>query len=83
MATRAPLTFPAPAGMADLLAEVVSGVAGGSKAAWRKRIGPVERLPTWRHVTPNWRVAPTGSVQQRSMIEHAVEIVRAEHPYVG
>lgn len=83
MATRVPITYPAPTEMADLLAEVVAGVAGGSKAAWRRRVGKVEQLPTWRHVTHNWRVVPTGTAEQRDVIERAVAVVRAEHPYVA
>ena len=83
MASPAPLKFPAPSDMAALLAEVVSGVAGGTKAAWLKRIGEVEQVPTWRHVTHNWHVSPTGSADQREVIERAIQVVRAEHPYVG
>ena len=82
MAARAPITFPASSELADLLAEIVAGVAGGSKVACRKRVGDVERLPAWRHVTHNWRVTPTGTAEQREVIERAAQIVRAEHSYV-
>jgi hypothetical protein len=30
----------------------------------------------------NWQVSPGGSAEQREVIEKAVEVVRAEHPYV-
>ena len=83
MASPAPISFPAPAEMATLLAEVVSGVAGGTNADWRKRIGVVERLPTWKHVTHNWRVQPSGTAEQKDVIERAMQVVRAAHPYVA
>lgn len=83
MAALAPITFCSAAEIADLLATVIQGVAGGTKAGWRKAIGPVERLPTWQYVRFNWRVSPTGSPAQRETIESAVQIVRPEHPYIA
>ena len=82
MATAAAITFLSSGELADLLATVIQGVAGGTKAGWRKAIGPVERLPTWQYVRFNWRVNPTGSPAQRETIKRAVEVVRAEHPYI-
>ena len=83
MASPARISFPAPSEMAALLAEVVAGVAGGSKPEWRKKIGVVERLPTWNHVTHNWRVQPSGTDEQKDVIERAMQVVRAAHPYVA
>jgi hypothetical protein len=65
-----------------LLAHVLAGVAGGTEAKWRRLIGPVEKLPTWRHVRFNWQVMPTGTAVEREVIGKAVDIVRAEHPYI-
>lgn len=81
MATRpAPMT---PAEIGDLLATVIAGVAGGTKARWRKAIGPIEKLPTWKHVRFNWRVSPHVKPEERDVIQRAVEVVRAEHPYIA
>jgi hypothetical protein len=66
-----------------LLAHVLASVAGGTEAKWRRLIGPVEKLPTWRYVRFNWQVTPTGSVAERQVINKDVDIVRAEHPYIS
>ena len=78
MATLAPLTTDE---LRDLLAHVIAGAAGGSEASWRKLIA-IERVPTWRFVRFNWLVEPTGTAEQRAVIEKAVEIERGEHPYI-
>jgi hypothetical protein len=65
-----------------LLATMIAGAAGGTKARWRKAIGPVEQLPTWRNIHCNWRVSPRGSHEDCAVVEQVVAIVRAEHPYV-
>ncbi len=78
MATR--VHFPTPDELTDLLATVIAGVAGGTKARWRKAIGPVEQLPTWCNIHCNWRVTARGSDEDRAVVEQAVAIVRAEHP---
>jgi hypothetical protein len=77
MATLAPSTTDE---LRDLLAHVIAGAAGGTEAAWRKRIA-IERVPTWRHVRYNWLAEATGTVEQRAVIAKAVEIVRSERPY--
>ena len=81
MATRAAAMSPNE--IADLLATVIAGAAGGTKARWRKAIGPLEKLPTWRYVRFNWRVTPRVKSEERKIIDQAVEIVRAEHPYIA
>ena len=65
-----------------LLATLLAGAAGGTEAKWRRLIGEMELLPSWKYVRFNWRVAPTGSVKEREAIDKAVEVVRTEHPYV-
>lgn len=69
--------------MRDLLAEMLEGAAGKTRAYWRKAIGPVEHLtPIHMHVRCNWRVHPQGTAGDVEVIGRAVEIVRSQHPYV-
>lgn len=65
-----------------LLAHLLAGVTDASEAAWRRRIGTIERYPTWKYVRFNWGVAPRVSGANLIAIDKAVEIVRAEHPYI-
>lgn len=74
--------FPTNDELVDLLATVIAGAAGGTKARWRRAIGPVEQLPTWCNIHCNWRVSPCGTGEERAVVEQAVAIVRAEHPYI-
>lgn len=83
MASRPAITFMTGDELATTLAAVIAGVAGGTTGKWRKIIGRVERLHTWQHVTHNWRVEPSGTWAERQMVEQAVKIVRAEHPYIA
>ena len=69
--------------MAQLLATIIAGTAGGTTGRWRKLIGRVEKLSTWNNVRCNWRVHPSGSAQEQRIIDQAAEVVRSEHPYVG
>ena len=75
--------IPTPAGLADLLVELLTGAAGGTEAEWRSAIGDVEKLPTWANVRSNWAVHPTGTAGQLAAIKKAVEVVRAAHPYAS
>lgn len=68
--------------MRDMLAHIIAGVAGDEEEAWRKRVS-VEKVPIWKFVRHNWLVHPKGTAKQRELIEKAVEIVRAEHPYIA
>ena len=68
--------------LAQLLASVIAGVAGGTAGRWRKLIGPVEQLPTWCNVRCNWRIEPRGTEAQREVIEQAAAVVKVGHPYV-
>jgi hypothetical protein len=67
----------------ELIATLLAGAAGGSADRWKRLIGDVERLPTWRFVRFNWRIEPSGTPTERATIAKAVEVVRAEHPYVA
>lgn len=83
VATRAPPAFPSAGGIADLLVTVIKGVAGRTERDWRKAVGQIERLPTSRYVIHHWRAAPAGSPAERDLVERAVAVVRAEHPYIA
>lgn len=69
--------------MRDLLATLLEGAAGGARENWLRALGPVEQLPTHLNVRCNWRVRPKGKKAELAAIERAVELVRAEHPYVA
>ncbi|MDB5575593.1 MAG: hypothetical protein JWR80_769 [Bradyrhizobium sp.] len=77
------MPVPTPNELADILAIMLAGAAGGTKAKWRKIIGTVEKLPTWANVRSNWRVYPKASPADLATIGKAVEIARAAHPYVA
>lgn len=65
-----------------LLAEILSGAAGGTKAYWLELIGPVNILPISTNTHCNWSVSPIATGEEMVAITKAIEIVRAEHPYV-
>jgi hypothetical protein len=69
-------------GIRRLLAHVLAGVAGGTGAKWRRLIGPMEKLPTWRNTRFHWRTAARGTAAEREVIGKAVDIVRAQHSYI-
>ena len=69
--------------LGDLLVKVIQGVAGGTAANWRRAVGKIQRVETWRFVAFNWLVTPTGSRSERETVDKAVAIVRAEHPYIA
>jgi hypothetical protein len=70
--------------MRDLLATLLEGAAGKSRGHWLKAIGEVEHLtPIHMHISGNWRVHPTGSKADMEAIVRAVDVVRAQHPYVS
>ena len=67
----------------DLHATMLEGAAGGAREHWLDVIGPVEKLPTHLNLHCNWAVHPKGKKAELAAIERAVELVRAEHPYVA
>lgn len=67
----------------DMLAEMLAGAVGGSKAHWLELIGTVESLPLIGNVKSNWRIAPIATGEDLRAIVAAAELVRAEHPYVA
>ncbi len=72
-----------PEQLRDLMANLLEGAAGETCEHWRGAIGDVKQLePLWANVRTNWAVEPQGRKSDLRAIEHAVEVVRAEHPYV-
>lgn len=69
--------------MRELLATLLEGAAGQSRNHSRKALEPVEKLPTHSHVRCNLRVPRTANKRDLNAIKHAIELVRAEHPYVA
>jgi hypothetical protein len=43
----------------------------------------VEKLPIAMNVKSNWQVTPNGRAADKKAIGQAVDIVRAQHPYVA
>ena len=52
-------------------------------AIWVKCVGPVEKLPIATDTRCDWRVEPNSKPGELDVIARAVEVVRAEHPYVA
>ena len=65
-----------------LLITLLCGVSGGGESRWALVIGDIERHPMVNDILCNWTVNPKGTTRERAAIAKAVEIVRAEHPYV-
>ena len=80
MATR--VYFYTPDEPTDLMATVIADAAGGGKACWRKAIGPVEQLLTWRNIRSNWWVEPRGDDHGRAVSSQAAAILSAENPCI-
>lgn len=77
------MSTPSPNELAALLAHILADTTDGDEESWREIIGPVHKLPVIDNVQCNWVVIPGGTAKQRSAVAKAVEVVRAEHPYVG
>jgi hypothetical protein len=67
----------------DLLVGLLVGAAGGARGRWEAMIGPITVVPIWQNVDSNWSVRPTATGDELGAIRKVVELVRAEHPYVG
>lgn len=70
------------ADIAEMLAEMLAGAAGGTRDRWAELIGPVEFLPIAMNVHSNWRISPIATGDELRAIATAAELLRAEHPYV-
>jgi len=72
-----------PEAMREFLATLLQGAAGETRDHWERAIGPVEKLPIHLNLHCNWRIRPKASKRDMRAIEHAVALVRTEHPYVA
>ncbi len=72
-----------PKELGDLLRTLLAGAAFGTKEAWATKVGAVEKLPIATNVRSNWQVTPSGRAADKKAISQAVDIVRAQHPYVA
>ena len=66
-----------------LLAKLLAGVAGGSEATWKRKLGPVTKLPIHTNIRSNWAIEPTGKAADLEAIAKAADVVRGAHPYVA
>jgi hypothetical protein len=55
--------------MSHLLAHMLAGVADGTEAKWRKLVGPMQLMPTWKHVRHNWLVQARSFEPERKLAE--------------
>ncbi|WP_293873206.1 hypothetical protein [Sphingomonas sp. UBA978] len=69
--------------LGELLTTLLAGAAGGTKKDWAAKVGVVEKLPIAMNVKSNWQVTPNGRAADKKAIGQAVDIVRAQHPYVA
>ena len=67
----------------ELLVTLLSGATGKPAAHWRSALGEVEMLPLATNVLSNWRISPKAGKRDLAAIAQAVELVRAQHPYVA
>lgn len=65
-----------------LLVRTLAEASGQAETRWEKLLGEVKHAVPRHNPTTNWRLTWTGSAEDRVAIRRAVEIVRAEHPYV-
>lgn len=69
--------------LGELLATLLAGAAGGTREDWATKVGVVEKLPIAMNVASNWQVTLSGKAADKKAIDQAVDIVRAQHPYVA
>ena len=71
--------------LTELRATLVTVIAGASETStgrWETMIGSFEVLSLAYHQRYNWRIEVSGTQDDRRWIDAAIELVRAEHPYV-
>ena len=76
------MSVPTPIELRAALVTVIAGASETPTGRWQTLIGPVEVLSLAYHPRSNWRVEVSGTVDDRRWIEEAIELDRAEHPYV-
>lgn len=75
---------PSPDALRQLLVTMLAGAVGETKAHWDTRLSNVLPLDLSRNPGANWTVKAVrgASVTERDALERAVELAKAEHPYV-
>ncbi|MDY0969071.1 hypothetical protein [Sphingomonas sp. CFBP9021] len=76
------MSVPTPTELRATLVTVIAGASETPTGRWETLIGPVEVLSLAYHPRSNWRVEVSGAQDVRHWIDAAIELVRAEHPYV-
>ena len=76
------MSVPTPTELHATLVTVIAGASETPTARWETLIGAVEVLSLAYHPRSNWRVEVSGTDDERRWIAAAMELVRAEHPYV-
>jgi hypothetical protein len=76
------MSVPTPTELRATLVAVIAGASETPTGRWETLIGPVEVLSLAYHPRFNWRVEVSGTQDDRRWIDAAIELVRAEHPYV-
>lgn len=71
-----------PTDIANMLADMLAGAVGGNRKHWLHLVGPIEALPIVTNIQSNWRVSPIAMGDELAAITKAVELLRAEEPYV-
>ncbi|WP_260600085.1 hypothetical protein [Sphingomonas endolithica] len=76
------MTAPTPDDLHDTLVKILVSAATAEETRWREAVGEVEKLSRAFNIKSNRAIHPAGVAGELAMMEQAVEIVRAEHPYV-
>lgn len=64
----------------DLLVMMLTGHVAGETQDWHDAIGNVELVPLATSPDCNWKVSPSGTPEQVAAVEHAVAVLRRDHP---
>ncbi len=67
----------------QLLVATLVRAHGDSRAKWRRAVGEIRIYPRDTHAHCNWEVWASGTVTEIAAVEQAVDMVRADHPWVG
>jgi hypothetical protein len=68
----------------QILATILAGSTGTAETHWKDKLGTVRPVPPTTDPRSNWKLTDSKCVAaDRTAIEKAVAIVRAEHPYVN
>jgi len=77
------MSVPTPTELRATLVTVIAGASETGTSRWETLLGPVQVLSLALHPRSNWRIEVSGTDDDRRWIDAAIELVRAEHPYVA